>query len=447
MHMDNKTQKEWVLPASIPFSDLKRNDLEECVYWLLDAMGAKDLEWRSGGSGQGAPDGGRDLEAHFYTPTADGELEGRKWWIECKGRTGTVESDEVKSAVNNALAMSDLDYIVIATNTRFSNPTRDWVKRWQLSHSKPRVKLWDHAQLERYLSRHPDVVLRLFSEALSLQGRFKAMESRFWNKLELITPGTLNDLWKARNQIEATPAGTFAAIANEFANGDISHRPWGAVLDQQSLADVLVNGFYNVTYLMFRCSSTGVDQEIIIRTFAYLLLAALEILPSETLSELVSNSLTRNNSGQFPRKIQEMLLMPIMNQLLSEIQDVCTSDCKRVSLLDRLALTEDNDEVANYWLRLEPDGTDEPDKKKTVIIEAFNEPCIVGFPVDKENGCPLFGTELTIENTQHFLAVIQRVAAFRKAQAAKKRETEKLKLTSSRTRRSASAAGRGERSK
>jgi hypothetical protein len=33
------------------FADLKRQDLEECVFWLMDAMGAKDLEWRLGGKG------------------------------------------------------------------------------------------------------------------------------------------------------------------------------------------------------------------------------------------------------------------------------------------------------------------------------------------------------------------------------------------------------------
>ncbi len=63
--MTDESDKQWVLPASIPFADLKRRDLEECIYWLFDAMGAKDLEWRTGGSGDGAPDGSRDLEATF----------------------------------------------------------------------------------------------------------------------------------------------------------------------------------------------------------------------------------------------------------------------------------------------------------------------------------------------------------------------------------------------
>ena len=102
-----------MLPEAIPFADLKRKDLEECVFWLMDAMGAKDLEWRLGGTG--ASDGGRDLEAQFYASGADGEIESQRWWIECKGRKGTVEPDEVKSAVNNALAKEGLDYLVVAT--------------------------------------------------------------------------------------------------------------------------------------------------------------------------------------------------------------------------------------------------------------------------------------------------------------------------------------------
>jgi hypothetical protein len=91
--------------------------------------------------------------------------------LECKGRKGTVEPDTVRSAANNALAEKDLARIVIATNTQFSNATRDWVKTWQAKHPEPRVVLWDHIALERMLSEHPQVVLRLFSHTLSPAGR------------------------------------------------------------------------------------------------------------------------------------------------------------------------------------------------------------------------------------------------------------------------------------
>jgi hypothetical protein len=426
--MSNPSAKEWLVPASIPFAELKGRDLEECVYWLFDAMGAKDLEWRTGGSGGGAADGARDLEASFYTPVGDGEIEAQKWWIECKGRTGTVEPDAVKAAVNNAAAIDGLDYIVIATNTQFSNPTLEWVKAWQGKNPRPKVKLWDRSQLERYLSRHPDVVLRLFSEALSLQGRFQAMEIRFWNKLEFTAPGTRAALWKSRDQIEITVMGMFAAIANEFASGGIVSRPWAASLGIESLSAVLYTAFQNIAYLAIRCTSAGVDQKIIFRSLAYLILVALDRCPADYVTDLIIDALNRGKKDFFPDEVQEVLLMPVVHQLLAEIQDVCSSKCERMMPLDRAALPQDEDEVDDYWLRLEKVGTEEEsnEPRRFVRIENFNAPCVVGFPVDKDNGCPLFSCETNVKNTGTLLAVIKRVIAFRKAQAAEKRRAEKL---------------------
>jgi hypothetical protein len=74
--MPESTDHDRVLPEYIPFANLKGKDLEECVYWLLDAMGGQGLEWRIGGSGGGAVDRGHDLEAHFFE--ADDEAELRK---------------------------------------------------------------------------------------------------------------------------------------------------------------------------------------------------------------------------------------------------------------------------------------------------------------------------------------------------------------------------------
>ena len=62
------------IPTEIPWSNLKGKDLEELLYWLLDSMGAKDLEWRIGGKGPGTSDQGRDLELSFYTSSPDGDL-------------------------------------------------------------------------------------------------------------------------------------------------------------------------------------------------------------------------------------------------------------------------------------------------------------------------------------------------------------------------------------
>ena len=419
--------KEWLLPASIPFAELKARDLEECVYWLLDSMGAKDLQWRTGGTGGGAADGGRDLEALLYTPTADGEIEAQKWWIECKGRSGTVDPGEVKAAITNASAFDELDYVVIATNTQFSNPTRDWVKQWQAKNSSPKVKLWDHEQLELYLSHHPDVVLRLFSEALSLEGRFTAMESRFWNKVEFVSPKTLMDIWKARNEMEFTAMGVFALIANEFVHGSITHRPWAAILSPEFTMAVLSIGLYNAPYLALRSSRAGVDQAIVCRVFAYLILRALDVFSAKAVAEVISDSLNRGGDVLFPEDILKMLLMPIVDQLLSEIQDVCSSDCERMMFVDRSALSAGKDEVESYWLRLAPDGLEEPQERKMLRLEKLHEPCVVGFPVDEHHHCPLFSFEPTVKNTADLLAIVERVVDFRKAQALGKHDAEKRK--------------------
>lgn len=422
--MKAEPHTEWVLPASIPFDGMKRRDLEECVYWLIDAMGAKNLECRTGGKGEGAADGGRDLEADFYTPGADSELEVQKWWIECKGRTGTVEPDEVKAAVNNALAVSGLDYVVIATNTQFSNPTRDWVKQWQAKYARPKIKLWDRSQLERYLSRHPEVVLRLFSEALSIQGRFQAMESRFWNKFEYVTPGALAAIWQARNDIELSGMGIFAAVANELANGNIVHRPWAPVLDASSLVGVLHLGLANLGYVWMRAIKAGVEQTPILRAYAYLILAALNVLPAENVHNLILDSITRGERDAMPDSIQEMLLMPIMDVLLSEMQDVCSCDCRRMISLDRNLLAND-DELEDYWLRLEEPTLEEATERQVLRIESFKEPCVVGFPVNETVHCPLFAQEPNIKNMGELLAIIKDIALFRKGQAAEKRKTER----------------------
>ena len=84
-----------VLPSEIPWLDLTGKDLEECLYWLLHGLGGRDLEWRLGGSGGGAADGGRDLELHFFVPSPDGEMSRQKWWVEAKGRTDTVQPSVV----------------------------------------------------------------------------------------------------------------------------------------------------------------------------------------------------------------------------------------------------------------------------------------------------------------------------------------------------------------
>jgi hypothetical protein len=416
--MTSASNPEWMLPANIPFADLKARDLEECVYWLLDAMGARDLEWRTGGAGGGAPDGGRDLEAVFYVLSPDGELEPQCWWVECKGRSGTVEADAVKSAVNNATARGDLAYLVVVTNTTFSNPTRDWVKTWQETHPRPRIKLWDQTSLERMLSRQPSVVVRLFGVALSPAGRLETVRERFWNKLEYTPVGALQQIWIGRKELTIGPLELVALIANEFAHGNIAKRPWAAQAHSQAIFETLQIGLLNLIYLIMRSSIAGVEQRPIIGTLAHLIMVALQHTSADKVAALIIKLTGSEDGKPLPDMVVELLLTPILDRISSEMIEVCTADCYRFFESDRRTFTPGEDPLATYWYRFEKEGAPEKEEPKSYVrIEATTEPCKVGFALDRERTCPLYHLAPRLDNVAEFLAVIERVSRFRLAQA------------------------------
>lgn len=415
--IDSKADLGLVVPAALPFDDMKAKDLEECVYWLLDAMGARDLEWRTGGTGGGAADGGRDLEATFYQPTPDGEMEPQRWWIECKGRSRTVESDAVKSAVHTAAALPGLAYVVVVTNAAFSNPTRDWVKTWQIGHPTPRVKLWDRTTLVRLLSRQPRVVSRLFAQALSPEGRLAAVRDRFWNSLEYSPIASLKEFWVTRDVLPIAPLDRFALIANEIAHGSISERPWATQAEREQLLETLSIGLVNAAYLLVRASTVGIAQEPLINALAHVILAVLQDTPADALGPYILESIGSRNGKRLPDHVIEMLLLPILDRIATELQDVCSSDCRRISRSpSRLAVgAAAEDPIDTYWARfskMPTATTDEPNK--VLLIESHSEPCKVGFQLDADNGCPLFAMEPGLSNIVEFLHALKTVASVRR---------------------------------
>lgn len=253
--------KEFVLPSQIPWERLRGKDLDECAYWLLDSMGARDLNWRAGGEGGGAADQGRDLECLFYRSGPENEFERQRWWIEVKGRKGTVEPDAVKAAVNNAIGYGrEVDVLVIVTNTTFSNPTRDWVKTTQANHRIPSVKLWDRTNLEKLASQHPEAVYRLFADALSVSGRLEVARSRFWNHSGYSDAPNLELFWREKVGIEWSDQLAIALVVSEVANGDISRRPWAILWEAERVLSVLAHAVLNLIFFCVRAENIGVEQ-------------------------------------------------------------------------------------------------------------------------------------------------------------------------------------------
>jgi hypothetical protein len=407
---DNTGDMPWVLPTEIPFAELKGKALEECLFWLLDGMGARDLEWRLGGKGDGAADGGRDLEARFIAPGPEGQIETTRWWIECKGRTGTVEKGVVTSACNNALADDAIDCLVIVTNTTFSNPTRDWVKTWQMRFPKPRVLLWDQPILERMLAAQPATVLRLFEDALSSAGHLQALSERFWSRLDYSSIDRARRIWTERETLEIGPMERIALIANEFAHGSIDERPWAGACTAEEASAACQMAMFNLLYLYSRVTRADAEQGPIINTVAYLLLATLNHGQGDQLKSVMEVALRTEGGEPFPLQVLDLLLGPMLNALRGDLQLVCSSECDRFFRRDSLDRWENRNPIETYWARFGPSGAPRrPEPDSYARLESTRMPCRVGFEVDEERCCPLYQTDISAENFEDFFAVATRV--------------------------------------
>jgi hypothetical protein len=245
------------------------------------------------------------------------------------------------------------------------------------------------------------------------------MEERFWTKIEYVPLKVLVDLWNDKEGAVNEGMVLFAAIANEFAHGDITRRPWGAAISPLSAVEILLLVLQNAAPLTVRADRAGADMGPIVRSFVYLILIAIEHLPAKVLAELIEHSVYRGRKAEWPDFVREIFILPIVRQLFFEMKDICTSDCRRVSGIPRSALMEGKDEVDTYWRRFDRDGMPERGSYAYVWLEKTKEPCVVGFKLDAKHSCPLVSFEPTIDNLGELLKIIKKVAAFRKSQATK----------------------------
>lgn len=248
--MNNST-----IPTGIDYSKLTARDLEECTYWILHSFNPSNLDWRLGGKGSGAADGGRDIEASFTTTHPDNDVEIVKWWIECKGRASTINPSDVKEVVLNAQARIDVDILVIVTNSTFSNNTKDWIINFQKTHPRPKVKLWDCSHLERIISSNAILMHRINSGVLSEQTKMKLAVASFQERGIYIHPVIADRLWRQSNFSEIDHIELANLTLNEAIMSQLHIRPWAQRSNPNtintSIAHILLNTHYYASVLGF----------------------------------------------------------------------------------------------------------------------------------------------------------------------------------------------------
>ena len=397
------------LPTEVPWQHLQGKELEELLYWLFDSMGAKELEWRIGGAGQGSADSGRDLELSFYISSPDGDLIKQRWWVEAKGRTATVETSEVKTAVINAAGKPDVDVILIATNSAFSNPTRDWVK-------DPLAKLWEKTELENHCSKNPYAVIRLFSKALSPQGRLAVVKTKLWDYSTFSDADALALLWKNRETLDIDPASLVALVVSEIANGNVELRSWAMFVADTTVLLALSEGLVNFLYLAYRAQEGGTRTKHIVRALAYLMAVTNQRLGVDVTIGVLGKVWDSVDEPRYPDEIRKMVMQPVLQTLFDEVRDVCISDCSRV-ITTRTALSER--QVKSYMRRLTLMEDDVLKEKGSdvVVVEAFNTPCRIGLNLDDKNHCPVCFHDVSESDLSLTLQTVRLVTDARRSKA------------------------------
>lgn len=387
-----------VIPSEIPWEEFSGSALEELLFWLCDEMGASDLQWRAGSTTGTSRDRGRDLEATFHVADPDGGLRQERWWIQAKGRSATVSPGVVREIAVEVQAHDEVDVLVIATNSRFSNDSRDWITDFASSHPRPRIRLWDRDQLERMVVQHPAVVARVAPQALSREGELRAVASAYWNRQQLPTPGQLDRFWHARDDLRLSPREGLAVIAGDAGGGNLVRHPWAAELDDDLLLQTLGLALANLGPLVLRIERTGSGEEPLVRAVAHLVAGALLRISPEAVVGLLEDPWQWVEDGpaltdEQRTDLQQVLIEPVVRELFDHLGTACMQDCVRMS--GELE-PESRARPEHRFRELLPTTVQrehvEPDPR-LLLIEKQDAPCHAGLSLTAEHGCPFGAVE------------------------------------------------------
>lgn len=400
--LNEKNNKNFIIPSEIPWTEIKGVVLEELCYWLLKSMGAQELYWRHGGKINGAADQGRDLECVFYDVNENPPVK-NKWWIEAKGRKGKITTSLIKEVASNTLNRDDVNILLFVSNNHFSNHAKDWVEQWN-NHRKTKIIFWSKIELELFSSQYPEAFMRIYSNAISVAGKLEICRIRFWQYISFTEKKTLELLWKNRQSLNFTDESLIALLVSELANGDINTRAWGWYIEESVLENSLLLILMNYLGLVIRGEERGIEQGIIHESVSYIVLCCILKFGSKKTKEIFERAI----SNDLPEKILQDLHSVLFSNIFFELREICTPDCRRIFTESMKSSRENIKEYRNRFTSIEKDK--KPNRILTLIHH--EEPCKVGFNVTSKNYCPI-ETHEEIHSLAEILSVIEKIIRFR----------------------------------
>lgn len=134
--------------------DLSAIEFENLIFDLVVVSGMVNVSWRTPGA-----DGGRDIEGIFYEMDVSGTSRIRKWYVECKRYSQSVDWPTIYKKIAHADS-HQADFLLLCTTSTFSPAAITEVERWNSQRRPLLIRLWPKHELENQLKRHPDLLLK-----------------------------------------------------------------------------------------------------------------------------------------------------------------------------------------------------------------------------------------------------------------------------------------------
>ncbi|MBU6954548.1 restriction endonuclease [Hahella sp. HN01] len=398
------------LQEKLDFSNTTPEDFERLVFHLLDEMGFSNLSWRKGGEGNSATDGGRDLEATFWTVKPIYSAE-EKYWFEVKYRKKQLAKSNVQKTVLNAAGHRSKDNLVIITNGTVSNPTLDWVKQFQESHKEICISIWQGHDLELLLRKNPRTLARFVPASLAFSGRCKVVVSKFSNLALLPAGGELDELWIHRDKVFNDSYTTLIAILAEVSYGNINRRQWGLEISESDLFLVAIAGIVDLYPILSVCKLHNRNQGFLVDGMSYIIQCLIIRLGVELASKALFNPEKLIDQAELPDNLKVSRLLPIYDNVFHCIANSCSKKfCSKVRYIRH---AEDDD----YFVRfVSPPRKDEEEYN---ILYSSNGDCKIGL-VGVDEFCPLGEKYQECPKTE--IELIERLDFFRKVLLIRTRE-------------------------
>lgn len=399
---------ETVSSHPIDFSSVSPEQFERLVYFLLDDMGFKNIEWRKGGNGISATDGGRDLEATYTKIGPDDQLIVEKWWVEVKYRSHVLAPETVHDIVLNAAVRPKVDVLAIATNNVISNKTTDWIKDLATKQPTPRIVTWQAHDLERLLRKYPAIRERFFYGSLTIAERLEAAQQAFWNALSFPTPEAIDEFWADRGNLDWSGSNLLPIVIAEASSDRFNLHRWGSTVKGELLGETLVVGLANTTSLIVRLGELGRTTICLVDALSYLLESALHRMDLQEVVDIVDDPLRFTDATyDYPSELRDIISHPILANMYHDLLDSCRLDCARFRGFD-----ESKETSVQFWYRFTAEYDLADKSKPSVLLQALRENCTLEL-VSAGDSCPLCeempSKGLGRETLRDLLAVAQAV--------------------------------------